>query len=93
MPLVPPELKTLLLPGMFAAPSSQSKESSFRLFWLISTNFDSISTWTGPALIALSTMMSIGSRFSWVFLTISRELLGRKIAEAPGGKVMPAAVR
>ena len=34
-------------------PSSQSKPSSFRLFWVISTNFDSISTCFGLASVHL----------------------------------------
>ena len=48
VPLVPPALKTRLEAGRLKPPSNQSKLSSLRLFCVISTNFDSISTWTGP---------------------------------------------
>ena len=44
LPDVPPAPKTFCEPGMFAAPSSQSKLNSLRFCWVISTNFASIST-------------------------------------------------
>ena len=49
-PAVPPAPKTF--PFKLKGPSNQSKPSSLALFWLISTNFDSIETCFGAEAFA-----------------------------------------
>src|SRR5438552_9588168 len=89
VPEVPPPPKTRCDPGILNCPSNQSNPSSFRLFCVISINFDSISTCFGPATLACSTSASTSSRLSAVLRTMSRLLCGRKFALAPGGNGTP----
>ena len=86
-PAVPPEPKTF--PFIENGPSNQSNPSSLRLFWLISTNFDSISTCFGCDAFAWSTKASTISRLSCVLRTISVPLCGQNVALAPGGNETP----
>src|SRR5262249_20558734 len=79
-PVVPPEPKTL--PFKLNGPNNQSKPSSLRLFWLISTNFDSIETCFGADEFAWSTNASTMSKLSCVLRTMSVPLCGQKVALA-----------
>ena len=88
VPEVPPDPKAPLLPTL-NGPSSQSNPSSFRLFCVISTNLDSISTCFGTATFACSTNASTRSKLSCVLRTIRRLLSGRKFALAPSGNGTP----
>jgi hypothetical protein len=63
VPGVPPEPKTLSFPTL-NAPSIQSKLNSFRLFWAISTNFVSISTWVGPPAKLPPSVMIVSTKSS-----------------------------
>src|SRR5439155_852395 len=87
---VPPEPKTF--PFKLNGPSSQSKPSSLRLFWLISINFDSISTCFGSEAFAWSTRASTMSKLSCVLRTIRTPLCGQNVALAasarPSGRAM-----
>ena len=89
-PAVPPDPKTF--PFILNGPSSQSKPSSLRLFWLISTNFDSISTCFGCDAFAWSTRASTMSKLSCVLRTIRTPLCGQNVALAasarPSGRAM-----
>ena len=91
--MVPPLPKTASEPGREKGPRAQSNPSSFRLFWEISTNLASISTWVGCSPIAASTSDSIRSKFGAVLRTTRRLLPGLKLALAPGGNSTPCASR
>src|SRR5207249_3872058 len=76
-----PDPKDLLLPTL-NGPSSQSKPSSLRLFWVTSINFDSISTCFGCEAFAWSTNASTMSKLSCVLRTISTPVCGQNVALA-----------
>src|SRR5437773_6574428 len=88
VPELPPDPNSLWLP-MLNGPRSQSKPSSFRLVWVISMNFASISTCFGPEAFACSTKASTMSRLSAVLRTTSVPLCGKKVALEFGGKLTP----